>query len=561
LLRSGEVDAAIKLVRRALGAATAPEAKFHYQRLLATLYSRTDRAEYLRAVARLGELARADVEEEEGVYLLHHLMAQRDASASNTGHEVEAFQRRLNSFTERFPNSKILRVGHLKENVSAAQLSQQLQMLVGLSQEQIDLQERRRRFGENAGSHLPFGYRPRTYAPFAENVADLLRICIERWYEGEASALIVADDGVLGKESKAPPIIDLVTLLALVELDLFDVLFSRWSAVAIPKESVSYLAELSLSPLSGGGIDLIDRAVRAIRRWNSKIVQPSAVGEVVRDYPHGEAVTLRQEANSGRFTYMSIDAAATVLAAMGEVQSGRFATIWPFIEHAQDAGVLTTAQASLVRLRVASWNSRLVPLRVEDVCLAALGELERGAADERSPAARAARALVSQATLADALGRAVEVMVRLVRQGAKGRAAALWFMRLIYIEAVAVRTIGFSGTADDLAACMASVCVKQVHQCLDSEVVLKASWAILNELRSTWGGTTNSDDFFKLVGVSAAELFHPIASKHGLASIEVEEDFRRLLFSLATPGTQDHERLVFAYFDRTCELNSPRQQR
>lgn len=555
LLRSGEVDAGVALVRRALGAAVEQDTKFHYQRLLATLYSRTDRTEYLRAVLRLGELARPDVEQEEGVYLLHLLMARRDAGVPISEREAEDFQQRVEAFTTRFPESKILRVGHFPEGATGAQMIAYLQTLVGLSENQIRIQERQRRFGENSGSHLPFGLRPRTFAPFATNVVDLLRICIERWHDGEASRLLVSDDGVLGAAPTAPPILDLVTVLALVELDLFEALFSRWSAIAVPKESIAYLTELMFAPLEVGNTDLVDRTVQAIRRWSARILQPSAGGSSSDGYPLGEMATLRQEVTSGRYAYLSIDAAAAVLVALDDQPARRCTTVWPFIDHAQRTGAITATEASVVRLRVASWNSRGVPLVPDDVCLAALGEVESGGRDDRSAAARAARALITRVPLADALGRSAEVLVSLVRRTGGGRTAAAWFLRLLYMEALVARAMGFSGTADDLTAHLAALCVKDVYEAPDAEAIVPKLWSILGELRAAWGGTPDGDQFFRHIGNIAATLFHPIAKKHGIAAMEAEEAFRNLLFSFATPGTQDREALTMAYFDKTIDLH------
>lgn len=557
LLRSGEVDAGISLVRRALGAAVEQEAKFHYQRLLATLYSRTDRAEYLRAVLRLGELARPDVEHQEGVFLLHLIMAHRDTGVTITEQEAEAFRRRVAAFTARFPDSNILRVGHLPEGATATQLIAHLQTLAGLSDDQIRLQERQRRLGENSGSHLPFGFRPRAFAPFATNVVDLLRICIERWHDGEASRLLVSDDCKLGVVSETPPILDLVTVLAFVELDIFGALFSRWSAIAIPKESIAYLTEMMFAPLEVGNTGLVDRAVQEIRRWNANVIQPSVGGLDALGYPVSEMDTLQHEVESGRYTYLSIDAAAVILMAMHDRAARRCMTVWPFIDDAERIGILTSTKASVVRLRIASWNSRGVPLRAQDVCLAALGEAESGERDDRRAAARAARAFIAHVPIAEAASKSAKVIVSLVRSAGVGSLAASWFLRIFYIEALVTRTMGFSGTADDLTAHLAALCVKDVYESSDADTVVKELWLILDDLRTAWGGTPSRDEFFQYVGVTAAFLFHPIAKMHGIAAMGAEEAFRTLLFSLATPGTQDYETLTNAFIDKTIEMQKP----
>lgn len=298
----------------------------------------------------------------------------------------------------------------------------------------------------------------------------------------------------------------------------------------------------------------VDRTVEAIRRRKASILQPTTGGAARTGYPVGETETLRNEVSSGRYAYMSIDAAAAVLLGLEDAAAKNSMTVWSFIEHAQKTGTLTPTEARVVRLRIASWNSRGVPLSAEDICLAALGEAAEGRRDDRSPAARAARALMTDVPTAQVLGHSAEVIAKLMRDESHSRSAASWFLRLLYMEALVARTVDFPGTADDLTARLAALCVKEVYDSNGADVIVRTTWSVLDEVRIAWGGTPDRDAFFRHVGEMAAALLQPVAKKHGIAAMGAEESFRMLLFSLATPGTQDRQALENAYFARTTEL-------
>lgn len=553
LLRIGDIDALISLTKRALAAAKDHADRFHYHRTLATLHSRGDRSQYLESVWRLGEAANKDVESEEGVFLLHFLMATNSASAEVSKQRVLEFQERVKRFTESFPDSSILRVGHFSKDTSPEDLLSQLQRMAGVSDEHAMAYQKARVFGERSGSHIPFGYRPRTYAPYVSNVADLLRITINAWHRGESSRIIVGDIAYPLTEPSLPPILDLVSVILLVELGLFDKLFSVWTAVAIPKESLAHLSELMFGPLDAGNSDLIDRVTEAIRRNHAAIVQPGPpIGEEV-NYPHSEFATIRAEVASKRHEYLSVDLAAAAILSIDERISGRCRTLWDFLQAAEEKGALSKTDATLVRLRVASWNTQGTPLEVTDIVAAALGAVDSPDVGDDTPAARAATKFFPASTLHQTLNGAAKVLADLARRSDSAD-AAVWFVRLFYKEAILARSTGFNGTADDLTAQLAVLSVAQAHEDPNAHAIMELAWRVLENARGAFGGSSDRDKFFKLVGKRAAGLFDGIVKKHGLAAMSVEGKFTDLLFSLTTPGTQDRTVLEEAYFKEAMTL-------
>lgn len=555
LLRIGDVDALVSLTKRALAATADHADRVHYLRTLATLYSRGDRSQYLESVWRLGETADKEVESEEGAFLLHFLMATAGAGVEVSQQRVQEFQERVQRFTEKFPDSSILRVGHIPEDASPIELLSQLQKTAGISDELATAQQKARVFGERSGSSIPFSVRPRVYAPYVSNVADLLRITMNAWHRGESSRIVVGDVAFPLTVPSFPPILDLVTVFVLVELGLFDKLFSLWTAVAIPKESLAQLSELMFGPLDAGNSDLIDGVAEAIRRNHSAILQPGAPAGEEENYAQSEFATIKAEVASKRYEYLTADLAAATILSIDESIAGRCRTLWDFLHLAEESGAVSKADATLVRLRVASWNSQGAPLKSADIVSAALGAADSPEAGDDMPAARAAIKFFAAPNLHQSLKDAACVLVDLAGRTDSARTdAAAWFLRLFYRETILARSIGFNGTIDDLTAQLAVLCVAQVNEEPNSHTMMEFVWRALKNVRAAFVGSSDNSKFLKLVGKRAAGLFDGIVKKHGLAAMSVEGTITDLLFSLTTPGTQDRTVLEYAYFEETKAL-------
>jgi hypothetical protein len=557
LLRIGDIDAIVSLTKRALAAATDHADRFHYSRSLATLYSRGDRSQYVEWVWRLGEIADKDVEGEEGAFLLHFLMATAGDAVQVAPSRVQEFQERIKRFTEIFPESSILKVGHFPEDASPHDLLAQMQRIAGITDEGARAFRRAREIGERSGSHFPIAYRPRTYAPYASNIADLLRIVINAWHRGESSKLVVGDASFPLVKPSLPPILDLVTVVLLVELGLFDKLFSVWTAVAVPKESLAQLTELMFGPLDAGNSELLDRVVDAIHRHHSAIVQPGALGEdKTFQFPQGEFATIRSEVSSNRYEYLTFDLASIVMLSGDASIAGRCRTVWDFLNAGEIKGALSSTEAKLTRLRVASWNTAGTPLEPSDIESASLGAA--GASeDDDSPAARAVKKYFLAQNPSDAIRRTSRVLVGLARSTEPNRVrAAEWFARLFYLEALLARSIGVTSSTDALTAQLALLAVVEASEEPNARASMEFVWRVLEANRTAFGGSIDRDEFFRLLGNRAAELFDGIVKRHGIDAMSAEAAFTDLLFSLTTTGTQDRLVLEEEYFKTTKALQA-----
>lgn len=556
MLRTGEMDALVELTKNALASSSDRSDRFHFQRALTTLLSRRDRTQYYEAAWRLGELALQDVEQEEGVFLLHFLMATSGIGFEVSEDRVQEFRDRASNFTEKFPTSSILRMGHIPEHASATETLAHLQSVAGMTQDGAEARRKASEIGERMGSHIPLSFRARGYAPFAANLIDLLRICINSWHTGESSRILVGDPAFPPVATARPPILDLATVILLVELDLFEKLFSVWTAIAVPKESVSHLADLMFGPLANEGSGLIDKVTTAIRNNHHRIVQPLAPFSGADGFAKGEFATIREEVVSHRFCYLTVDlSAAAILRADAKTDDGHIG-LWDFMRAGEERGSIDSAQASLVRLRVASWNTRGTPLQASDMVAASLGAKRDGSTDD-GPVTRAVEKFFFDRDSQSVLSDCATVLTQLARNTSSTSAvASAWFVRFLYREALVARTFSLNASTDSLSAHLAVLAALSLNGELDSLPTMEFVWRTIETVRVDFGGSQDKHEFFRFLGKHTATLLNRVAMKHGLDSATTEAAMIGLIFSQSAPGTQDRSVVEDAYFAQTRALQN-----
>jgi tetratricopeptide (TPR) repeat protein len=556
LLRVGEVETAIAIVKKALANATDKNDRFHFQRSLALLYGKLDPERHIEAVWRLGEVVDQTVESEEGTFLADFALASLGATTKLDESRIKEFHKRVQNFSERYPESGHFRVGTLPEGGSASDFLAQLNAMLGLDEKTARSYRRLRTLGEQSGSHIPLALRPRGLAPYATNVVDLLRVCIIGVYEGESSKIFVGDPSVGRSDFQSPPILDLVTLVALVELDLFERLFSLWTAIGVPKASLQMLSDLSLQQLSDGSSQLVAKAVEAIRRHRTQIVQPGPQQASRESFPNAEHSVIAAELRAGRFDFLSLDTAAAFFVENEAGVAGRCRCIWDFLRHAEMKGSLHAETSRLVRLRVASWNTSGVPLEAADVAAAARGAvLDDAPGRVDATAVRAARRYLTQVAGVEAVKRAAKTIVAIALSGDVRREAAIgWFAKVCFREFVLARSANLTDPPDQLTSHLLAFVAIDVCGSENGVELMQPVWRALDSARIDFGGTQNKDDFLCLLGDFTAIMFGEIVSKIGVSAMGQEAEYRELLFSGVTRGTHDRDLVEEAYFRRTSQL-------
>ena len=556
LLRVGEVDTALALVKSALANAKNRKDRFHFQRTLSILYGKIDPDQYVESVWRLGEIADKAAEEEEGVFLAHFASANISSISQPDPTRILEFQARVKDFSTRFPTSSLFRVGSLPDNDASEDFISELHKMLGIDEKALREHQRLRNIGERSGSLIPLALRPRGAAPYASNVIDLLSVSIAGTYEGESSKIIVADSVLAPSEFKAAPIVDLPTIAALVELDIFDRLFSVWTAIAIPKISLQILSELSFERLATRSNGLIEKMTEAIRKHRSEIVQPGAQYEDGPLSQRSEHNTISTIVAAGEFDFLTLDISIAVIVEDETGTFGRCHSFWDFMRAAAAKGVITSTEARLIRLRLASWNTVGVPLEPQDVAIAARGAVIGDASiNDGNAAARVARRYIAQALGGESVQRAAEVVVEIVTSGETDvEEATKWFTMICYREFVLAGSARFTQSADKLTAHLFALVAVHLHGTSHGFALTQTVWRVINAVRVEFGGREDMTSLLRFLGELAANLFDTFVKGGDAEGMEKEASYREILFSGVTPGTHDRDVVEGAYFKRTAEI-------
>ncbi len=556
LLRVGEIETAITIVKKALANATDQSDRFHFQRSLAVLYGKIDPEQHIEAAWRLGEYANQTNESEEGSFLAIFALASTGTSNNVEERWIAEFHKRVQKFSERFPESDYFRIGTLSEEGSAADLIAQLNKMLGIDEKTAKNRQRIRNIGERSGSYIPLALRPRGIAPYATNVMELLRVSILGFHEGESSKIIVADDSASPSEFQAPPILDLVTLAALVELDLFDKLFSLWTAIAIPKISLQILSELSLEYFSVGSNELVEKAVEAVRRHRAGIVQPGPQHESRSSYPNAEHSVIADEVRAHRFDFLSLDFAAAFFVENELRLAGRCHGLWDFLRLAEKKGAVDVETLRLVRIRVASWNTAGAPVEATDIAALACGAVSGDAPRPNDVAAvRVARRYMTKMTGSAAIKRAAEVAVTITMSDDPRREAAIeWLAKVCFREFVLVGSAKFTDSADHLSSYLLAFAAAGVHGHGNGVELMRVIWRALDHARVEFGGSQDKEVFIRSLGAFTAKIFDKSIKEKGVVGMGEEAEYRELMFSGITPGTHDRDVVEEAYFRQILEL-------
>lgn len=551
LVRTGEIDPAIALVQRGLANVDGRADKFQLQRMLANLYSSVDPQRYLDAVWRLGQLAARDDEDEEGVFLANYAMAS--ASMADVPEEqIAEFYSRVEAYRLAFPHSIMFRVGFTREDAEPGELVAGLRELAGITPQREAAQARMREQGETHGSGIPFSYRPRTFAPFASNIVDLLSFTTSGPPDHEWSRVIVGNVGQVAPPSfELPPIIDLPTAFVLVELDLFDEMFQRWKSVAIPKVSLAELADFQIEPIGPGNAELVDRMSEAVRRNKGAIIQPSAPADA-EGYPRGESATVGSIVAQSGFQYFTFDCASAHWHDTENSSAQPALTLWDVIGELERTGIITAKKSQEIRLKVSSWNTRGTPLTADDIAESCwLMDVQSLKDGEDSAGGRAVEAYLSHdPDTTEFTVRVCEALKALAQKPLPIHTPKVqWFLRQAFNKLA--QLTGTEENADKFAVSIAARLAMPQRGGSPPAESMQFIWYSLNVTRADSGGTPQRQELLKELGITAARVLSPLLMRFGAQAVAEEDSYLNRLFTIASLSKAERVITHAAYTART----------
>jgi|GEM_PF-1276107 len=361
--RCGFADEALELAERLVADETNGTRRVDCLRFLFMLLHAKDPGSQ-RAIDVAWEIGRhvdQNIEEDEGMFLGTFLTARLRGNGDASPERAIEFQKRMTAFTERWPESRILRRGSLPEEPTPQDVQRMLKEVLGDFEERMTWQTKASR--ELGRGELPilFAWRPRAVLMDVGDVGEL-------WEIGKRSkkdALQYHLSMVVGNWApyshreiqSAVPLLDLTALFVLSDLELFDVLFAVFPTIAVSQAMLLDI-QRSASPITGSLVgQRYAKLVDELKRRFERIQQPVNPTPGDESGSRGTLLTedMRSLAQSGRYLTYSDDALMRIYAA-GPEKTARGICTLDLLAIADEIGLMTPQQVSGKIGLLCSWN-------------------------------------------------------------------------------------------------------------------------------------------------------------------------------------------------------------
>ena len=371
-VRCGFVPEALGQITHLLQSADLHERKDLLRMSFSLRLAATPTDQHLLDVAwRFGQLLDQGDEIEEGTFLNMYVLSTASASISVTDERQREFAQRVDSFSKRFPRSTVFRILSLPSEGDPSALFELLDEISGVSEDQEKWHKKTLRDLKSQRIPIPFAWRPRNVLTEVVDVFHLWEIA--KFSNRDDHQYHLTMFGIEGpqrqnlKDIPRPPLLDLLSLVAIADLDLFDALFSVFPRVAVPKSVLNELQTSSSLFSSHSFADGSKAILRELRLRFSSVIQP---GE-----PEGRPNPTRWDQiertdhlkdllRDGNFVGYSDDFFVRVYY---NVEDRRFSPICTFdlLLEAERRGLLSKREVADRLGRLAAWNVAGVPIHAD----------------------------------------------------------------------------------------------------------------------------------------------------------------------------------------------------
>jgi tetratricopeptide (TPR) repeat protein len=367
---SGFTDEAIASLESVLATETSPAGKFRCLKHLYGLLQVTEPTSprLLDIAWRLGQLADPENEAQEGAFLMTLLGATVPVAVELSDAQKREFQQRMDAFTERFPNSKLLRRYSLPDTTSGMSILRAIESAIGITPEGLRVQARIRNRLMRGQLEVPYAWRPGFILTNIPDVPALLDAAKSSSRDRREVQLTMAIGGwspaSLAKMDGKVPLLDMTALVIIHDLDLFDILFRIFPTIAVGKSTLIELQRL-MSPLSMSPSRDKCRAIHGKLKANfSRLEQPSADAPredsfLKERWASQEVVELVQ--SNTRYVCYSDDVVFRIYATDGDSEQVAWCTLDLLIA-ADDLGLLSAAEVAQCIAQLCLWRVDLVIL-------------------------------------------------------------------------------------------------------------------------------------------------------------------------------------------------------
>ena len=278
--RCGLIDKAKTLVAQLHEKATEKKQKIRLLRMMFNIEMYIDpKSEFLIDIClKYGQLCDQEDESEEGIYLIQFFAATLNPEKVVRDEDVKDFQRRLQKYTEKFPESKVLRSVSVKEKEPEEFLSQ-LEKLTGFTEEIREWYQHNENLLSREKYPIPFLIRHKLLLNVSNflHLWELAKITDKDYpqYQLTISFNLYIPRKIENFKGRMP-LVDEVALVVLFDLGLLDYLFDIFQTVAIAKDSISNLQMLAQNPFYTPFTAKAKDIVELLSKHIDQIQQPSS---------------------------------------------------------------------------------------------------------------------------------------------------------------------------------------------------------------------------------------------------------------------------------------------
>jgi tetratricopeptide (TPR) repeat protein len=314
--RSGFTEQAIAAIEKILSGERNQAKRLECLRSLFALLHQTDpTSQRLVEIAwKIGEMVNQEDEVQEGTFLTTMFTATLPASSHLDQDRVAAFQRRLAAFIAKFPSSRILKCVSLPSDASGDDLIRMLEGIVGSDEQQRKNREKLQRELSLGIAPVPYAWRPRNILDSISDLPTLWEVSKRSSWDARHLHLVMATNDWKAMELRKlrgqVPLLDLLSLIVIADLDLFEALFKLFPRIAVGKATMMEIQQL-LTPLGGSLYrNKLLSIQSALKSHFADIEQPEAAppSEDHFDENHWASLEIVEIAKSGKYLVYSDDA-------------------------------------------------------------------------------------------------------------------------------------------------------------------------------------------------------------------------------------------------------------
>lgn len=313
--RSGFIEQAITAIEKIYGDTNNPARSLECLRSMFILIQRSDpNSTRLAEIAwKIGELVDSNDESQEGIFLTAMFAGTVFQDTDLTGDRRNRFQQRLGEFTKKFPHSRILRTISIPSGATGEELVALLDTAMGANEEGSRERKRLLHDLKLGKAPIPYAWRPKN---IIENIPDLPLLWEvskrSSWSARHLHLTMATSEWKLTETKKISnqlPLLDLISLLVLFDLELLDSLFTIFTKIAIAKATLLKLQN-SINPFSGCVSGEKLKKIEIFLKKNfSKIEQPEAlIPDHLQASDNCDLFEIVELAKTGKYLIYSDDA-------------------------------------------------------------------------------------------------------------------------------------------------------------------------------------------------------------------------------------------------------------